>query len=386
MTGNKDLWIWGVFIHVVTSPSNIKIQMKITLSILTLFIAALCNAQTIETTEAVEYDSVNNQFIISNSTSILKQASGSDELEFFGDSDADYGMEVIGNTLVTISGGFGQSVKFHDLTTEEELNSITISGSGFLNGMASDPAGNRIWVTDFSANDIIEIDVTDVENPTYETVVSNTGCTPNGITYDADNNRLVFVCWTGGDVVEVDLEDYSLTTLIDTGLSNIDGIDHDEDGNFYISSWSPTRITKLSSDFTVEETVTASGLSSPADISYAVEIDTLAVANSGNSSITYIYFGEPDFVLETEVDGFEVSVYPNPVTEESYLEFDLDSSEKCEINILDAQGKLVHQLLNENLSAGNHKVLLAGLLLKSGNYICEVKTEKVSTTVRLNVN
>ena len=111
-------------------------------------------SQTISGTEAVEYDPTGNRFLITNGSSILQQASGSDELEFFGNSDADYGMEVIENTLYTISGGGSQSIKFHDLTTEEELNSISIPASGFLNGMASDPIGNRIWVTDFSNNPI----------------------------------------------------------------------------------------------------------------------------------------------------------------------------------------------------------------------------------------
>jgi len=355
------------------------------LTVLFLAFVSLCNAQSINTTEAVEYDPSNNQFLITNSGSILKQASGSDELEFFGDSDADYGMEVIGNTLITISGGFSQSVKFHDLTTEEELNSISIPGSNFLNGMASDPEGNRIWITDFGNSDVIELDVSDIQNPTVETVISNTGCTPNGITYDANNNRLVFVCWSGGDVIEVDLTDYSMNTLIDTGLNSIDGIDHDDEGNFYISSWSPTRITRLSENFTAEETITAPGLSNPADISYAVEIDSLAIANSGNSTVTYIFFDTADNVLETELENLELSIYPNPVTDQSYLEFDLPSTEKVEIRILDSQGKLVLQLLDEKLTAGNHKILLAGLTLNKGQYICELMTEKVSASSRLTI-
>ena len=206
-------------------------------------------SQTISGTEAVEYDPTGNRFLITNGSSILQQASGSDELEFFGNSDADYGMEVIENTLYTISGGGSQSIKFHDLTTEEELNSISIPASGFLNGMASDPTGNRIWVTDFSNNTIYEIDVTDAADPMAETVVSNTGCTPNGVTYEAANNRLVFTCWSGGAIKEVDLSDYSVSTLTNTGLSQIDGIDHDENGKFYISSWSPTRITLLNNEF-----------------------------------------------------------------------------------------------------------------------------------------
>ena len=347
-----------------------------------LAISFSSSSQTISGTEAVEYDPTGNRFLITNGSSILQQASGSDELEFFGNSDADYGMEVIENTLYTISGGGSQSIKFHDLTTEEELNSISIPASGFLNGMASDPIGNRIWVTDFSNNTIYEIDVTDAADPMAETVVSNTGCTPNGVTYEAANNRLVFTCWSGGAIKEVDLSDYSVSTLTNTGLSQIDGIDHDENGKFYISSWSPTRITLLNNEFSAMQTITAPGLSSPADISYAVEIDTLAVANSGNNTITYIYLGDLVNVNEIETAN-TLTVYPNPISEGSYISFELAQNSPCEISIYDTQGKLVYALLNETMPAGEHKVLLAGFSLETGSYICELKTGNSTQNIHL---
>jgi len=360
--------------------------MKFKLTSISLLIASLCNAQTITSTEAVEYDEMNNRFFISNGTSILVQDSGSDDLAYFGDSEADFGMEIIGNTLITISGGATQSIKFHDLTTEEELNSISIPGSSFLNGMASDPEGNRIWITDFSTNEIIQIDVEDITDPVVQTVVSNTGCTPNGITYDADNNRLVFVCWTGGDINAVDLTDYSISTLTDANLNNMDGIDNDGEGNFYVSSWSPTRISKFNNDFTEVETVTSSGLANPADISYAVAIDTLAISNSGNNSITYISFGSTENVESLAAEEVELSIFPNPVTENSHIEFTLSNSENCIVTLYDAQGKVVYELMNEKLLAGKHKLLLAGYALSSGKYICELKTETASSNIQLIVN
>lgn len=357
--------------------------MKSLFTILTLCAISISSfSQTIGTTEAVEYDPTGNRFLITNGNSILQQASGSVDLEFFGDSDASYGMEIIGNVLFTVSNIGGERVQFHDLTTEEEINSISIPGSGFLNGMASDAAGNRIWVTDFGTDEIYEIDVTDTANPTLETVVSDTGCTPNGITYDEANDRLVFTCWSGGNIRQVDLADYSLSTLMNTGLSQIDGIDHDEDGKFYVSSWSPTRITLLNHEFTAQQTITAPGLSGPADISYAVEIDTLAVANSGNGSITYIYLG--DLVGQDELETTaSFNVYPNPISESSFISFDLKHSTACEISIYDTQGKLVYELLNETMAAGNHKVLLAGFSLETGMYVCELKTGQTSQIIQL---
>jgi hypothetical protein len=135
-------------------------------------------------------------------------------------------MEVIGNTLFSI---VGSTVKAYDINSGSQLSSVTIVGANFLNGMASDGV-NRVWVTDFGTNKIMEIDYTDLQNPSYSTVVSNTTVTPNGICYDADNNRLVFVAWSGNtsDITAVSLSDYSLTTLVaNASLNSIDGIDND---------------------------------------------------------------------------------------------------------------------------------------------------------------
>ncbi|MFT4662664.1 MAG: DNA-binding beta-propeller fold protein YncE [Patiriisocius sp.] len=345
----------------------------IKLSFSLLFVACIftTTAQTITGTEAVEYDPIGNRFLITNGNSILSQNSGSSALAFFGSGDADYGMEVIGNILYTISGSGTQFVKSFDLTTEEELNSISIPGSGFLNGMASDPTTNRIWITDFSNGDVIEIDVSTVSEWVTTTIVTSAGCTPNGITHDNTNNRLVYTCWDGGNLRSVDLDDNSTATLVNTGLSQIDGIDHDNNGNFYISSWSPTRITKLTNDFATDEIITAPGLSNPADISYAIEIDTLAIANSGNNTITYIGFDTGVGVEEISTSN-NLSVYPNPVSDRSFISFSLESPERCTIALFDQSGKKVHDLINEKLSAGDHKVLLTGLSLSPGLYLCEV--------------
>ena len=95
-----------------------------------------------------------------------------------------------------------------DLDTEELLGQTTIPGSEFLNGMASDAAGNRIWVTDFSGGNIYEINVTDDNDLQVNTIVSNTVCTPNGITYDEQNPTgvEVFTNSNGWDsIVNIDL-------------------------------------------------------------------------------------------------------------------------------------------------------------------------------------
>ena len=90
----------------------------------------------------------------------------------------------------------------------------------------------------------------DAVNLNSDVFVNNTVSTPNGIVFDGENNRLIFVNWGSNAAIKaVDLSNNSVSTIITTNLGNIDGIDDDNDGNYYISSWSPARITKYDKDF-----------------------------------------------------------------------------------------------------------------------------------------
>ena len=321
--------------------------------------------------ESVEYDAVQNRFFSSANNGSIVQRAANGDITFFGSGLlSSYGMEVMNNTLFAIA---GSSVYGYDLDTEQQVMQISISGASFLNGMASD-GNNRLWVTDFSAKRIHEIDVSDFGNPSASLVVNNTVTTPNGIVYDEAEDRLIFVNWSSNaPIKQVDLDDYSVSTIVTTSLGNIDGIDNDSYGNFYISSWSPNRITKYNSDFSISEIISAPGISSPADICYAQEIDTLAIPN-GNGTVTFVGFTTPTSVQEEQLPS-AVVVYPNPITQQSYIAFELNEAQQTNIKLLDINGRIAHHILNEKLAAGAHRVLLAGFKMASGQYLVVIETD-----------
>jgi hypothetical protein len=322
-------------------------------------------SQSLSGIESVEYDPINHRFLVTNSSSIVIVDGNGSPTGYFGSGAANYGMEVMGSALFGI---YNSSVKAWDLTSGLQLGSVNISGAQFLNGMASD-GNHTVWVTDFSAKKIHEIDFSDIANPVATEVVSNTVTTPNGICYDGVNNRLVFSAWgSSAKIKAVSLTDYSVTTLVTTTLSNIDGIDNDNNGNYYVSSWSPTRITKFSSEFSVNSIITAPGLGSPADICYAEEIDTIAIPNVSSSTVTFVGIDITNSVFSPEND-LRFSCYPNPVSEKTVVSFTMPVSGLTRLEIFDAQGKKIKTLLDENLPMGEHKVLLAGVLLDQGSYI-----------------
>lgn len=332
-----------------------------------LSIVSSMQAQSLNDIESVEYDPINNRFLVSNGSNIVVVDDAGEPVSLFGTSaTASHGMEVMGSNLFVIDGSV---IRAYDLTSGEQNASITIAGAQFLNGMACDD-DHRIWVTDFSAKKIYEIDFTELSNPTYTQVVSNTVTTPNGICYDESNNRLVFVNWgSNAKIKAVDLETYTLSTLVEnTGIGNIDGIDNDSYGNYYISSWTPNRITRYNSDFSVSEIITSSDLSSPADICYAESIDKIAIPNSGNNTVKIIAFESSTGVSEL-TNPWSFNCFPNPVKETSVITLELLKSENIKLEVIDQQGRVVQELFDENLSSGKHKFSLRDLQLSSGAYI-----------------
>lgn len=343
--------------------------MKTLFTILGALVIASTFAQTKSSIEAAEYDPVNNRFFVSNGNSILVTSDGGDSWDFFSDGDATHGMEVLGNSLFVVDGDF---IRAFDLTTEEELGSLEIMGASFLNGMANNGT-DKLWVSDFGNGEIHEIDVTDPSNMT-NTEVADIPQTPNGLTYDNLNNRVIIVTWgSNAGIYAMDDTSYAISTLVgNTGLGNLDGVDNDVSGNFYVSSWSPSRITRYNNDFSTSETVVSSGLSSPADISYAQGTDSLAVANSSSAQVTFHYFGVVDNVNEIAEEVETLKVYPTPASNFLWMEYELTSSSVLEVKITNLSGQVVANQSLGQKSAGALKEKIDLSQLASGNYILQL--------------
>lgn len=353
-----------------------KIQLFILLIISTLQV----NSQTLTSIESVEYDASQNRFLISNGSSIIARASNGD-LSYFGSASASYGMEVLGNHLFVID---GSTIRGYELDSENEVMSLNITGASFLNGMTNDGA-STLYATDFGAKKIYKIDVADLSNPTFEVIVNNTSTTPNGIVFDDDHNRLIFVNWgSNAPIKAVDLSDNSVSTIVSTSVGNIDGIDEDNDGNYYIASWSPARIAKYDNLFAnPPEIITTPFISSPADICYAKEIDTLAIPSGGNE-VVFVGFNTDTMVSPIRdilSEDFQLSIFPNPITENSTVQFHLKDKTLVRLNVWNQNGQLVKTLLNGQQMAGKHTVSFLGNNLPSGNYWLTLESDNVKKTI-----
>lgn len=265
---------------------------RLSLLLASALVLGNASAQSPTNIEAAEWNPLTGEWLVSNGSSLLSTADGS-SWAYFGDAQGSHGMEVIDGQLFTAS---GSTIRAYDATTAEFLGSTNIAGATFLNGMGS--RTGFIYVSDFSGGLIHTVDISDPANMAVSTLVASTPCTPNGVTWDETGNRLLFVCWGGSaDIHAVDVENGNVTTVVDnTGLGNLDGIDGDGNGAFYVSSWSPARITRYTEDFAAAETVVAAGLASPADISFDADASVLGVANSGNQTLTLHTFATPSAI------------------------------------------------------------------------------------------
>lgn len=70
--------------------------------------------------------------------------------------------------------------------------------------------------------------------------------------------------------------------------------------------------------------------------------------------------------------------YPNPFNPETNIKFRTAVTGNIQINVYDISGKLVEELMNRNLAAGEHEIKWNAARYSSGIYFCRMTTEKES--------
>ncbi|MFK7783166.1 T9SS type A sorting domain-containing protein [Psychroserpens sp.] len=349
--------------------------MKFTITYFTLFFTFCFSfSQSYSGAESVEYDPINDRWLVSNGNRIISD-DGQGNLSFFGTGTTSYGLEVMGNTAFGIQ---GSNIIGYDLTSEQQVTIASISGASFLNGMTSDGV-DTVYVTDFSQGRIHKIDFSIFASPVITQIVSNTQNTPNGILYDGDNNRLIYTSWgSNAQIKQVDLSNNQVSTIITTSLGNIDGIDDDAAGNYYVSSWTPDRITKYDSNFQNPQIVTTPSLNSPADIGINQTTGIMGIP-MGNS-VVFVDLGVLSFE-EFESNAFNFIIAPNPIDASSEIIFSNLNYKPTAIELLDISGRVI-QLISSDVDSGNN-ISLKTINQASGVYFIRVSNDLSSATKKV---
>ena len=357
-------------------------KIVIILSAVCFTVAAF--AQSYNSPESIEFDYANNRWFIANNggNNILTRSSATGALAIFASTGfsggGPHGLEIVNDTLYACAGG---SIRAYNINTAALVFSTSL-GASFLNGITHDATGN-LYITDYSGNKIYRFNTNTRQ---FNAFVSTGLSSPNGIIFDQPNNRCVFVQWTGA-IKAVSLSDSSVTTLVaSSGLSSVDGITKDGAGNYYLSSWSPTRITRYNNTFTTPTTAvgTGLGLSSPADIFYNVLTDTLGVPNSGSgNNTTYYYFGTTTSISESSTDVFQFSVSPNPISKTAEIKYQIAEEGNVKVELFDITGKWIKTIVNENQSKGYHVISFDKSSFSAGNYFFTISNGSGTETKKV---
>lgn len=107
------------------------------------------------------------------------------------------------------------------------------------------------------------------------------------------------------------------------------------------------------------------------DITGSANPETIVVDGNKEVSATFEADGSSDLNAINNTNGIEV--FPNPLQNVINLNFELNSSDLVEVNLLDISGRLVKSLLNENFSAGVHSFSFNIAEFSGGVYFLHIK-------------
>jgi len=337
--------------------------------------------------ESVVYDSLYNRYLVSNwGDGNIIEINFSGEHNYFNtELDQAAGLHIVDTVLfVASSDGSNTGIIGIDLATGEIAFDADIIEKQLLNDITSDTSGN-LYVTDCEADIIFKVRLSD---STYSTFVESGLGYPNGVLFDKLNNRLLVLNGElpGGPIVAVDLVDSSLTTIVNTNLTAIDGLTMDQFDNFYLSSWATDKVYRYDASFTNPPEVISSGHTNPADIFYNQLNDVLAVPNFHADIVDFIPITHTEVVeIEYPPNDFRLlQNYPNPFNPKTKIRYQIPKSSYVSLLIYDVLGNKIATLVNEEKVVGKYEVefsIIGGYA--SGAYFYQLKAGSYLETKKM---
>jgi len=249
----------------------------------TLIVSNLCYSQEFKMPESAVFDPLTKRYFVSNfgDGNIIQIDSTGEKTYFKKGLSKLLGMLIYENTLYVVDNP--KTIRGFDITDGSPKLTIEINEASFLNDITCDDSG-FLYVTCSNTGTIFRIDIA---SKTYLSFMKTHGG-PNGIIYHKSKNRLL-MCYfmEKAPIDEINLEDSTISTLISTEFTNLDGITLDEEGNCYVSVWGPGSfetgykkqgtIYKYDNSFTKEPEIVSSGHYGPADIYFNIWKNELVI-------------------------------------------------------------------------------------------------------------
>ena len=215
--------------------------------------------------ESVVYDPVNDVLYVSNVNGTPNEKDGNGfisrislageiiDKQWITGLDAPKGLAIANNKLYVAD--IDTLVEI-DIPNGSISNRYTVSDAKFLNDVAAGPEG-RVFVSDMVMNRIHILD-----NGEFNIWLENPGLlNPNGL--HVQDNKLIVGAWgvmtdgfnteTPGHLLGVSLTDKTIHDIGDgSPVGNLDGVEEDTDGSFYVTDWMAGKLFHISTTGQVE--------------------------------------------------------------------------------------------------------------------------------------
>ena len=198
--------------------------------------------------------------------------------------NAPKGLDIIGNVIYVSDIDF---VRGFDKETGKLLYDLDFKAfnPSSLNDLTHDSQGN-LYVSDWIGNFIFTIETRN-NHKVSMVAKGNTLGGPNGLNIHPKTNKLINVTWETGKVQEIDSSGSIKILVEDKRFKTLDGIDFDNNGNMFVSSFTGGEVYKITPDLKVD--VFLKGLTSPADINIDKKNNLLLIPSfEGNSAKTAV--------------------------------------------------------------------------------------------------
>ncbi|MGZ2371840.1 SMP-30/gluconolactonase/LRE family protein [Ancylomarina sp. YFZ004] len=249
-----------------------------------LLLCSISMAQSYNNPESIVYDQVADKYFISNkSGNTIVQLNSDNKLTNFviSDLNAPKGLLIVGDTLISVN---NTSVQGFLLSDASRVFNVSIKGAVFMNDVTSDNKGN-LYVSDTSTGVIYQISLKTGE---YSSLVSNLK-NPNGLLFDCERNAVLICNWgQNAKIQSFNLTDSTLSDLVTTELSNLDGLAFDYAGNIYVSSWGSHAVYRFDSSFKNPPVLISEGHNGPADIFIIKDKKRLCIPNFNSNTIQFV--------------------------------------------------------------------------------------------------
>ncbi len=351
-----------------------KILFLLVFSVLSL---SHLHSQELASPESIVWDHINERYLVSNAgDGLLRAVTQDGESSLFGlEAKASHGLLVIGERLYAC---YRTTVRSYDLRTEALVDVYTISGAKFLNGICTDRDG-QLYLTDFTTKSIYQVSLDADGDMQSSFTWKNLDRIPNGIAYEAHGDEIIALSWgSDAEIFCIDRSSARIKMREPTGHDNLEGILID--GNdIYISAWSPPAILHYehgiaegAEEMVVDELEKPTGLVLGRDgellhlRSDASEIVGLAKASASDGR-----------------GALKMSAFPNPVSVNSLVSYELVESGDVRISVYDCRGNLIEDLGTNRLEAGQHQFFYDRGGYPSGLYFIHIQTENESQAMGL---